>query len=432
MERKMKDSGIPWIGAIPEEWKVERVANCFFEVISPNIGQAETNTLQFKMGEIISKKGGDSKYNPETIEAYNVVEPGTIMINGLNLSFDLISIRVAQVKEKGAITSTYLALKPKNIINSDFSKYLLKSYDNCKALHAMGRGLRATLSYSTFRNEPIVLPPLSEQSRIAAVLDAKCGEIDELIGVQEEMISELTAYRQAVITEAVTRGLNPNDPLRLTNIPWLGEIPEHWSIERFKSYFATGKGLSITKADLIPSGIPVISYGQVHAKYNMGTGNIEPLYRFVSDKYLDSNQECLMPIGSFIFADTSEDIDGCGNAAYIDCETIVFAGYHAVTAKPIAQKNNKYFAYLFRTKGWRSQIQSKVSGIKVFSISQKIIKNCDLIIPPLSEQEAIAEYLDAKTAEIDELIALKREKIAELKEYRKSLIFEYVTGKRPA
>ena len=221
-----KDSGIAWIGKIPKKWIVGLVGKYFEEVNNPNINQEETNTLQFKMGEIISKSKGDSKYSPETIEAYNVVMPGTIMINGLNLSFDLISQRVAQVREKGAITSTYLAIFPTKEIKSDYAKYLLKAYDNNKALHAMGRGLRATLSYRTFRSEPVIVPSLDEQQAIASYLDEKCGEIDSLISLQEEMISELQAYKQSIITEAVTKGLDSSVPMKNRDVKWIGKMPE--------------------------------------------------------------------------------------------------------------------------------------------------------------------------------------------------------------
>lgn len=226
-----KDSGIAWIGEIPGDWRVGLVGKYFKEINNPNINQEETNTLQFKMGEIISKSKGDSKYSPETIEAYNVVEPGTIMINGLNLSFDLISQRVAQVRERGAITSTYLAIWPTNGMKSDYAKYLLKAYDNNKALHAMGRGLRATLSYRTFRSEPILIPTAEEQQSISSFLDTKCGEIDSLISIQEEMISELLAYKQSVITEAVTKGLDKKAKMKNSGVEWIGEIPEEWEVK---------------------------------------------------------------------------------------------------------------------------------------------------------------------------------------------------------
>ena len=239
-----KDSGIAWIGEIPGEWRVGLVGKYFKEINNPNINQKETNTLQFKMGEIISKSKGDSKYSPETIEAYNVVEPDTIMINGLNLSFDLISQRVAQVRERGAITSTYLAIWPSNGMKSDYAKYLLKTYDNNKALHAMGRGLRATLSYRTFRSEPILIPTIEEQQSISSFLDTKCGEIDSLISIQEEMISELLAYKQSVITEAVTKGLDKKAKMKNSGVEWIGDIPEEWEVQKLRTLGWCQNGIS--------------------------------------------------------------------------------------------------------------------------------------------------------------------------------------------
>lgn len=425
-----KDSSVAWIEEIPSRWKVGLVGRYFDEIKNPNTNQEETNTLQFKMGNIISKKDGDSKYNPETIEAYNIVEPGTIMINGLNLSFDLISQRVAQVHEKGVITSTYLALKPKEGMKSDYAKYLLKAYDNNKALHAMGRGLRATLSYGTFRSEPVLVPSDNEQQSIAIFLDQKCNEIDSLISLQEEIISELQAYKQAVITEAVTKGLDPNAKMKDSGVEWIGEIPEGWDVKPFKYIFKTGKGLSFTKADLVNEGVPVISYGQVHSKQNKGTQIVDSLIRFVPVEMTLNSPLAKVHIGDFIFADTSEDLEGCGNCVYIDKEIGLYAGYHSVIAHAQSKSSNLYLAYLFLTNCWRSQIRSCVSGIKVLSISQSIINQTTVILPHLSEQRAITSYLDEKTAQIDSLISLKQKKIAELKDYKKSIIYEYVTGKK--
>ena len=426
-----KDSGIAWIGKIPKKWIVGLVGKYFEEVNNPNINQEETNTLQFKMGEIISKSKGDSKYSPETIEAYNVVMPGTIMINGLNLSFDLISQRVAQVREKGAITSTYLAIFPTKEMKSDYAKYLLKAYENNKALHAMGRGLRATLSYRTFRSEPVVVPSLDEQQSISSFLDRKCSEIDSLVSLQEEMISELQAYKQSVITEAVTKGLDPNVPMKDSGVEWIDIIPEGWEVLPFKSVFYTEKGLNITKADLTENGVPVLSYGQIHSKQNPGTRLNGSLFKFVPKSYLKTNPECLVQKGCFLIADTSEDYEGCGNAIYVDRNMMLFAGYHTIVARPCnLDRDYKYFAYLLLTNNWRQQVRSRVSGIKVYSINQKILKQTSLLFPPLQEQQAIASYLDEKTSQIDSLIEIKREKITELKDYKKSIIYEYVTGKK--
>ena len=434
MSRTMKNSGIPWIGEIPEGWKVELIGNQVKAVDNPNINGEEDNALQFKMGTIISKSKGDSKYNPETLEGYNIVDKGVIMLNGLNLSFDFISQRVGLVKERGVITSTYIAVKPTSNIDSDYLTYLFKAYDNCKAFHGMGRGLRQILSYGELRKHFLITPPLAEQHLIATFLDKKCSEIDSLIDLQEQMIEELKAYKQSVITEAVTKGIR-NEELGVRNykdsgIEWIGDVPEGWEVHPFKAYYKTTKGLNITKENLVERGIPVISYGQIHSKLNTGTSICDALIRYVPETYLESNPECLSKKYDIFFADTSEDVEGAGNIAFVDTDRPIFAGYHTIIARPQKEVKTKYFAYLAKTDAWRTQIRNSLSGVKVFSISQKLINRVCIILPPLAEQQAIADYLDKKCGEIDELITIKQQKIESLKEYKKSVIYEYVTGKR--
>lgn len=134
--------------------------------------------------------------------------------------------------------------------------------------------------------------------------------------------------------------------------------------------------------------------------------------------------------GDIIFADTSEDLEGCGNCIYIDRDMLLYAGYHTIIAKNISTYINRFFSYLFQTDCWRSQIRKMVNGVKLFSIPQKLLSSTDIITPSLSEQQSIADYLDQKCSEIDKLISIKQQKIEKLKDYKKSLIFECVTGKR--
>lgn len=205
----LKDSGVQWIGEVPEHWEVCHLGSIFKENVRLNTEEKETNALQFRLGEIISKSKGNSKYIPISLSGYNIVEPNVIMINGLNLSFDFISQRVALVKERGVITSTYVAIAPSCYIEDEnttsrYTCYLLKAYDTCKVLHSMGRGLRATLSYSTLSKMPILLPPLIEQRAIADWLDAKCADIDATIALKEQKQEKLKAYKKTIIFEYVT------------------------------------------------------------------------------------------------------------------------------------------------------------------------------------------------------------------------------------
>lgn len=214
---------------------------------------------------------------------------------------------------------------------------------------------------------------------------------------------------------------------RDSGIEWIGQIPKEWEVVPFKAYFTTGKGLSFTKADLTPQGHAVVSYGQVHSKVNTGTRLDDSLLRYIPDSITENGESSRMNKGDFIFADTSEDLEGCGNCVYVDRDIELYAGYHSVTAKPKVQYDNKYFAYYFQTPCWRSQIRSRVTGIKVYSISQSIINKTHIFVPSLSEQQKIANYLDKICGEVDELVAIQETMIEELKAYKQSVITEAVT-----
>ncbi len=207
---------------------------------------------------------------------------------------------------------------------------------------------------------------------------------------------------------------------KTNSIDWMKDYPDNWNCMPLKRYFTFGKGLPITKADLIESGEKVISYGQIHAKYNTGVHVDERLCRYVSSSYLKSNPNSLCTKGDIIIADTSEDREGCGNAVYIDVEEPIFAGYHTIILK--SNKDNRYIAYLLLTDAWRYQIRKRVQGVKLFSITQKILNQCSIILPPLSEQKSIADYLDDRCSKIDEIIAEATASIEEYKELKQAVI----------
>lgn len=214
--------------------------------------------------------------------------------------------------------------------------------------------------------------------------------------------------------------------MKKTTLDWVEQIPAEWEIKKLKYCFAFGKGLSITKDNLEESGISVISYGQIHSKQNKGTAVHESLIRFVNESYLRTDISALVRKNDFIFADTSEDLEGCGNCVYNDYDGKLFAGYHTIIFRS-QQPDAKYFAYLFLTDCWRSQIRKVASGVKLYSITQKILKETSIIIPPLPEQKKIANFLDAKCADIDQIRADIEKQIEILTDYKKSIITEAVT-----
>ena len=215
----------------------------------------------------------------------------------------------------------------------------------------------------------------------------------------------------------------------ISGVEWIGEIPTHWNTMRLRSKFSFGKGLPITKADLRDSGVSVVSYGQIHSKHNIGTTIKTELIRYVDNVYLDTNASSLVNNGDFIFADTSEDLSGCGNCVYVDTNYPLFAGYHTMILRPIENTSSKYYSYLFATDAWRSQIRAQASGVKLFSITQKMLRDALLIEPSEEEKASIVSFLDDMCSTTNTIIASNEATIEKLKEYRQSVIYEAVTGK---
>ena len=427
--RKMKDSGVDWIGIVPEHWELRRAKSMFKQSTSKGNDRLVLLSATQDRG-VVDKSTLDSVV--QVSEDADLSTFKTVHKNDFVISLRSFQGGFEISHEEGVISPAYTVFRLSTQTYPHYYRHLFKSYGFIDKINSLTVGIREgkNIQYVDFANMLLPYISLAEQQRIAEFLDRKCAEVDEMIALQEQIIEELKAYKQSVITEAVTKGLNPAAPMRDSGIEWIGSIPEHWEVHPFKAYYKTTKGLNITKENLVESGIPVISYGQIHSKLNTGTSICDELIRYVPETYLASNPECLSKKFDMFFADTSEDREGAGNVAFIDIDTPIFAGYHTIIARPREEVKTKYFAYLAKTDAWRTQIRNSISGVKVFSISQKLINKAYIIIPTPTEQQAIADYLDEKCADIDSLIQTKQSKIDSLKEYKKSIIYEYVTGKR--
>lgn len=217
------------------------------------------------------------------------------------------------------------------------------------------------------------------------------------------------------------------DKYRDSGIEWLGEIPEHWEVRKLKNMMKFSKGLTITKDNLREEGVWCVNYGEVHSKYGFEVDPTIHSLKCVSADYLKEHSTSLLDEGDFIFADTSEDIEGSGNFTYLNSNKKVFAGYHTVIGRRSTQFLSRFLAYEFDSFRFRGQIRSKVKGVKVYSITQVLLKNQYVWLPPISEQKAIATFLDEKCGKIDESISIKEKQIALLKEHRQIIIQEAVT-----
>ena len=422
----MKDSGVEWIGNCHASWQIQTIGS-LFKVRNEKVNDTDYPPLSVTKNGIVPQMENVAKSDAN--DNRKMVLADDFVIN--SRSDRKQSCGVSLLDGSVSLINTVLYPVKGAPIVPAYMNYLLKNYGFAEEFYRWGHGIVAdlwTTRWQEMKNILLPMPTMVEQQQIIEILDKKMNDVDRLIGNVQTQIEKLKAYKQSLITEVVTKGLDPTMPMKGSGVEWIGEIPEYWSVVPLKSIFSFGKGLPITKENLVEEGIPVISYGQIHAKWNTGVTTHKDLLRYVNESYLESNQNALVKKGDLIMADTSEDREGCGNCAYIDTDETVFAGYHTIILNALNSGNNKYFAYLFLTDNWRSQIRKNVSGVKLFSISRRILGCVSVLVPDNTED--IVDYLDAKCEYIDRLIAIKQSKIEKLEQYKRSLIYEYVTGKK--
>ncbi len=205
------------------------------------------------------------------------------------------------------------------------------------------------------------------------------------------------------------------------------EVPIDWTVARFRDLFDFGKGLSITKENLQSEGVPCVNYGEVHSKYGFEINPQKHELQCVNQDYLKSSPKSLLDKGDFVFADTSEDIEGSGNFTQLTSDDTVFAGYHTVICRPLGGNDYRYLAYFLDSESYRKQIQRSVKGVKVYSVTKSILKNTKIWFPDIKVQRKISKFLDKKTTQIDEAIAIKERQIALLKERKQIIIQKSLT-----
>lgn len=431
---KMKNSGVEWIGNIPEDWKLQELQWQLSEV-KDNNKDGKCNkilSLTNKLGVIpYEEKGAQGNNAKDDYTQYKIAYPDTIVANSMNILIGSVGI----CNYLGCVSPVYYVFKPNENANLKFINYIFQTTEFQKELRRYANGIleiRLRISSHDILRRSIPLPSKEIQMKIVSAIESKTTKIDALIANEEKQIEKLKAYKQALITETVTKGLDKNVKMKDSGVEWIGEIPEGWEVIPFKTVFKLTKGLNITKANLVENGLPVISYGQIHAKYNATVYVKTEMLRYVPESYSKNNENSFGKYGDIFIADTSEDYAGIGDCVRVNSKDGIYAGYHTILARPKESENSKYLSYLFMSDIWRNQLRRNAYGIKVYSVTQNMLKKIDVILPPKEVQEEIGNYLDSKCSYIDRLISIKESKIEKLNTYKKSLIYEYVTGKKEA
>ena len=408
-----KDSGVEWVGTIPSHWQVAPLITVATEVEERNFDLKNKNLLSLSYGRIIIKDiDSNDGLLPESFESYQVLKPNDIVLRLTDLQNDKRSLRTALCRHSGIITSAYLGLRPV----PGFSLYLsqlLHSYDITKVFYSLGGGLRQTIKFDDVRRLPILIPPSHEQATIAAFLDQEAGKIDALVAEQERLIALLKEKRQAVISQAVTKGLNPNAPMKDSGIEWLGQVPAHWETRKVSHLFRAGKGKNgqmLTKEfGAVNEGPYPVYSGQTEDEGVMGTW-----YEFEFD---------------------------FGEIGVLFCTTV---GARAMHLKQLYGRFSlsqncmivwptdsrcitRFFFYHFQPLfQWeRSLIPDHMQP----SFRMEDLYSFSIGVPPITEQKEIVEFLDSETQKIDTLITEATQAITLLRERRAALISAAVTGK---
>ena len=422
MTREYKDSGIEWIGRIPKEWKVmphKWLMKKIKEICPEYKGE---DIISLTMNGVIVRDLNAGGKMPTTFDGYQYVHPGNLLLCLFDI--DVTPRCVGLIKNEGLTSPAYSQFKLFKEVYGPYYNYLLRYMDDEKCLLHLSKNLRSSLTEEDFGQIPTVFPPFSEQQRIAEFLDEKCGEIDGLVALQEQMIAQLTDYKRSVITEAVTKGLNPDSQLVPSGIDWIGDIPNGWKVIKVKyAVDSFSKGNGITKDEVFADGnTPCVRYGEIYSKYQnsfkscISATNIEI-----------QNSPHYFHYGDILCAGTGELVEEIGKSIVYLGEGQCLAGGDIIVVSH--HQDPIFFNYAINSHYAQAQKSKGKAKLKVVHISASEIGSIYIALPSISEQHSIATYLDTKCREIDRLIDTKQKKIEALKDYKKSIIFETVTGK---
>ena len=409
----MKDSGISWVGEIPKEWSVNRAKYCF--VNTKEIAGCRSDRyerLALTMNGVIKRSKDDSNgLQPEKFETYQILRPDELVFKLIDLQ-NVSTSRVGLSPYLGLVSPAYIILKSnKRVLPAFAEKYFLMLWKN-QIFNALGdAGVRSNLNSKDLLELSIPFPTFAEQQRIAEFLDRECGKIDGLKADIQAQIDTLEQYKRSVITEAVTHGLNPSAPMKDSGIPWVGKTPEYWKVGRIGGLYEL-RNQKVSDKDFMPLSVTmkgILPQLETAAKTN------------------DGDNRKLVRVGDFAINSRSDRRGSCGISDYDGSVSLI-----NTILKPRNRMNAKYYNWLFHTPMFADEFYKWGHGIvdDLWTTNWSEMKRISIPLPPLDEQQEIADYLDNKCAAIEQIIADKKSQIETLDGYKKSLIYEYVTGKK--
>ena len=414
MERQYKNSGIPWMEQIPTDWDIIRGKNLLYLMNRP-VREDDDVVTCFRDGEVIlrSERRTEGFTMSDKEFGYQGINRGDIVIHGM----DGFAGSMGVSKSTGKGSPVLIVCNPKTDDDARYIIYYLRSLAMNDVFIALSTGIRersCDLRWNKISVLPFVRPSFSEQKRIADFIDEKCGDIDSLIGLQEKIIEKLKAYKISIITEVGTKGLNPNVKLVSSDIEWIDEIPKDWKTIRIKNLLKERKERS-------ESGLEEpLSMSQKHGLIPTKEMDVIPnmASSFVGAKIVYTSD--------LVFNKLKAHLGVFSVSKYYGLVSPDYAVYYST-----GRADLKYLEYLFKTPKCIGEFKKRSTGVGagLTRLYTNDLYSILIPFPSLSEQQSIASYLDDKCSEIDNLVAIKQQKIEKLKDYKKSIIYEAVTGK---
>ena len=410
---KYKPTGIQWLPEIPEHWNIKYLFQVSHEHYISNKDIHHQNLLSLSYGKIVHKDINTTEgLLPASFDTYQIIEPGNIVFRFTDLQNDHKSLRVGLSKETGIITSAYIAVEVDTIyILPEYFYYTLHSFDIKKLFYSMGSGLRQSLNYNGIRKLRLPIPPIDEQIKTIAYLDKRITLIEDCKCQRERELQTLNELKQAEIASVVTRGLNPDVPMKDSGQIQFGKVPAHWDTIKLKYCFnqRSEKGFPnepVLCATQSKGVIPQSLYENRVVVVNKGFDGLK-----------------LVKVGDFVISLRSFQ----GGIEYAYYQGIISSAYTILTPKD--ERNSKYFKYLFKSHPFIQLLQTCVTGIREGqNINYSVLGNNFIPVPPIEEQNAIVEYIESKTSKIDTMIEALKAEIDRLTEYKQRLISDVVTG----
>ena len=421
-----KDSGEEWLGTVPAHWKVVPNRGTFTEVDDKNHPDEEMLSVTIGQGVIRQSTllQDESMKDGSRIDksSYKMVQPGDIAYNKMRAWQGALGAS----KYKGIISPAYVVQRPAHGNDVEFLQYLLRTPAFAKEAERWSYGIASdmwSLRPEHFKAIHCCIPPPDEQAAIVRFLDHADEQIQRYIAAKERLIALLEEQQQALVHQAVTRGLDPNVRLKLSGVEWVGNVPEHWETVRLGSIGRFSKGNGGTKEDEVPAGVPCIRYGDIYTSHkyfiNASRAYIKP------EK---TSEYTPLRFGDILFAGSGETIEEIGKSAVNLIDGPAYSGGDVIIFRPTIRLNAEFTGYATDSPATQAQKSIMGRGFTVMHIYGNQLKNIQIALPPIGEQDGIVEHINNGTALIDDTIARSHRQINLMNEYRTRLIADVVTG----